>query len=110
MTSQTNFYVDQGTDFSVDIDFYADDGSIMDITNLTFSCDAKKIFSSSKAFSFSTSKISPSQGKLELFLNANNTVGVEPGKYQYDVLMTSNTDVTKILEGIVFIVSTVTGG
>ena len=26
MTSQTNFYVNQGTDFSVDIDFFADDG------------------------------------------------------------------------------------
>lgn len=109
MTSRANLYIDQGTDFSVDIDIYADDGSIIDITNTSFSGDAKKVFSSAKVFSFSMDKIDPTQGKLEISLSANTSANIVPGKYQYDIVMTSGSNVkSKILEGLVFIVATMT--
>lgn len=109
MTSRANLYIDQGTDFSVDIDIYADDGTILDISNSSFAGDARKVFSSTKTFSFAMNKIGPGQGKLEISLYANTSADIIPGKYQYDIIMTSDLNVkSKILEGLVFIVATMT--
>lgn len=109
MTSRANLYIDQGTDFSVDLDIYADDGSILNITEYSFNGDAKKVYSSAKTFSFVTNQIDPEQGKIEISLPAYISANTVPGKYQYDIIMTSplNTK-SKILEGLVFIVSTMT--
>lgn len=110
MTARANLYIDQGTDFSVDLDIFSDDGEDLPISNYTFQGDAKKVFSSSgPAFEFDISYVPNSTNKVEIRLNANTSVDIDPGKYQYDVVMISPSNVrTKILEGLVFIVATMT--
>lgn len=110
MTARANLYIDQGTDFMVDLDIFSDDGTDLPISNYSFSGDAKKVFSSSgPAFSFDVRYVPNSINKVEISLSANTSADIEPGKYQYDIVMASPVNVrTKILEGLVFIVATMT--
>jgi hypothetical protein len=110
MTARANLYIDQGTDFSVDLDVFDDSGNIVSLSGYDFAGDAKKVYSSSKEFSFNIEHVANTVNKLEVSLSSNNSLEVVPGKYQYDIVMTSPTNIkTKILEGLVFIVPTVTG-
>lgn len=110
MTARANLYIDQGTDFLVDLDIFSDNGEDLPISNYTFQGDAKKVFSSSgPTFEFDIGYVPNSVNKVEISLSANTSVDVEPGKYQYDIVMISPLNArTKILEGLVFIVSTMT--
>jgi hypothetical protein len=47
--------------------------------------------------------------ELNLFISPEDTKDVAPGKYQYDLIMKKNNGNTlKILEGLLFIIPTVT--
>jgi hypothetical protein len=109
MATRANIYIDQGTDFVIDLDLFTDQGEDFPISSYSFTGDAKKVYSSSKVFSFSTRLVVSDANKLEISLSANTSANVDPGKYQYDIIMTSNTNSkSKILEGLVFILPTMT--
>jgi hypothetical protein len=110
MTARANLYIDQGTDFSADLELFSDGGEDLPISNYTFRGDAKKVFSSSgPVFEFDVSYVPSTINRVEIRLGADSLTGIEPGKYQYDIVMISPADVrTKILEGLVFIVATIT--
>lgn len=110
MTTQANIYIDQGIDFAIDLDVFTDQGSEFPISSYTFVSDAKKVFSTSgKIFSFQTRLVTGDANRLEVSLSANTSVYVDPGKYQYDIVMISPDNYrTKILEGLVFVIPTMT--
>ena len=111
MASRANIYIGQNTTFSTGINVRDDNNIPFNITNYTFLSDARKVFSSSKIFSFTTTKIANTVGQLDLSLSANTTLGLNPGKYQYDVIMINNlNERTIVLEGLVFILDTMTRG
>jgi hypothetical protein len=110
MTARANLYVDQGVDFSTTLNLFTDSGDEFDISSQTFSCDVRKVFSSVVSFSAEII-IEPGgiDGTLELRIPSDETVNIEPGKYQYDVIMQSNSGLReKILEGLIFLIPTVT--
>jgi hypothetical protein len=43
-----------------------------------------------------------------MVISADATANVEPGKYQYDIVMLSGSTKEKILEGLMFILPTIT--
>ena len=108
MTTRANIYVDQGTDFSTFLNLSTDSG-IYDITSQQFECDVRKVFSSYSLFS-PTFLVEPGgeTGVVEMRISQQDTANVEPGKYQYDVVMVSGSTKEKILEGLMFILPTVT--
>ena len=110
MQTRANIYVDQGTDFSTFLNLSTNSG-VYDITTQQFECDVRKIFSSTSIFS-PTFTIEPGgeTGVVEMLISAELTANVEPGKYQYDVVMLNGFTREKILEGLMFIVPTVTRG
>ena len=109
MTTRANIYVDQGTDFSTFLNLSTEVG-IYDITSQQFECDVRKVFSSSSVFS-PTFVIEPGgeSGVVEMQIPSEVTANVEPGKYQYDVVMLNGNTKEKILEGLMFILPTITG-
>lgn len=111
MTTRANIYIDQGIDFAIDLDLFTDTGDDVPVSSYTFTGDARKVFSSSgKVFSFETRFIPGDSNRLEVSLSANTSVSVEPGKYQYDIVMTSPQNAkSKVLEGLVFVIPTMTG-
>jgi hypothetical protein len=110
MTTVANLYVDQGTDFITVLNLFTDSGDQFDITTQQFQCDVKKMYSSALEFS-ATIIVEPEgqTGMLELQIDAEDTANTAPGKYNYDIIMINQTgQKEKILEGLLFLLPTVT--
>jgi hypothetical protein len=109
MTTRANLYVDQGTSFSVTLDLTTGDGDAVNLSDQTFFCGVKKLYSSSTLFTANVSiNASAPLNDITLTIQSDQTRDLEPGKYQYDVLMLNNGSVSKLLEGLIFIIPTVT--
>ena len=110
MTTRANLYVDQGADFLVGLDLLTDDGEIYIVTTEQFFCQIRKVYSSSVTFE---AELEIAQcgddSQLQLFISNNKTKNINPGKYHYDIIMKlDNGVVQKLLEGLLFILPTVT--
>ena len=106
MAIKANLVIDQGTSFSATIDVTDTANAVYNLTGHTVAAQMRKNYSSSTAVTFSTSH-NGSGGKITLLLTAANTVSLEPGRYLYDVEITSDSGtVTRVVEGI----ATVTPG
>lgn len=108
MAQRSSIYIDQGTDFSTTIDVFEDDGNEFDLSNYSYSGAIKKVYSSSIASNFIISPLDSNTLTVTLSGSASETL--DPGKYIYDVVITNNSSGarTKILEGLAFILPTVT--
>ena len=95
--------IDQGTSFETSIDLTNDDGTAINVANYTFQSQIRKSYYSSNATANITITIvDAANGNVKLSITSANTANITPGRYLYDVKMTSNTNViTRILEGIV---------
>lgn len=110
MTTRANLYVDQGVDFAVVLDLFGAGGIDYTITDQSFKCEVRKVFSSTASFE-AVVQINTDNDKINdinLIIPANTTLEVDPGKYQYDVVMDDGTSKYKILEGLMFILPTIT--
>lgn len=101
---------DQGSTFVADINLTEDDGSPINIANNTFQSQIRKsYYSSNVVANLTITVISGANGNLQLTLDSANTANIKPGRYVYDVKMTSNSAVvTRILEGIITVTPQVT--
>jgi hypothetical protein len=108
MTERTNIYIDQGVDFSTTLSLFDEDIPI-DVTGFEFFSQIRKIYSTAIIANFTISEVDPESGILNLILPASVTSELPPGKYVFDILLRyENGEITKILEGLVFIIQTVT--
>lgn len=106
MTARANIYIDQGADFNVSIELYDDQDYPLDTTDCEFYSSISKLYSSTPIASFITGKHT---GSVDLSMYANTSADLDPGKYNYDVLMINgNGDRFKIIEGLAFVTSTIT--
>ena len=107
MTQRASLYIDQGTDFLVDLDVFDDSGDPLDLTGYSAASSIRKIYSTSIIANFDVEIIDTN--KIVLSLAAENAENIVPGKYQYDVLLVSPENVhTKIIEGLLYVLSSVT--
>lgn len=105
MPTQTNLYVDQGTDFVAFLDLKEATGTDYPIPGNQYFCSVSKLYSSTAKFSveLTVNTDNPENDLLEFKITADKTRNLDPGKYTYDVMMVSNNVITKILEGLIFI-------
>lgn len=110
MTTRANLYVDQGVDFLTELVIQTDDRETFFLTNETFFCQIRRMYSSSNLIEAELRVVSSENDSvLELYINPEETENLRPGKYQYDVIMkNSDTSRIKILEGLIFVLPTVT--
>lgn len=113
MATQSNLYIDQGTDYRVTIGIASNDDGY-DFDDWSFSAAASKLYSSSVAIIAEMTKIPADDenpiNSVEMYISADQTADLEPGKYVYDVLMHNVTsgETDKILEGLIFILQSIT--
>jgi hypothetical protein len=100
MATKANINIDQGTDFTTEIDLSDESGNPLDLTAFTAESQIRRWYSSSNAINFD---VSLSNGKVFLSMNSSITSTLTQQRYVYDVLLTltSNNYVTRIVEGIV---------
>lgn len=108
MATKANIIIDQGTTFSTDIYLTDDDGNPIDLTGYTGASKMRKHYTSSNAQSFTVS-LNTTYGYVTLSLTSANTANLTPGRYVYDVEVTSSSNVvSRIVEGIVTVTPEVT--
>ena len=106
MAIKANIVIEQGTDFSATIDVTDSIGDPFDLTNYTAASQMRKNYAASTATTF-TCTDNNSLGQITLSLNNTQSEALEPGRYLYDVEITSTGgEVIRVVEGI----ATVTPG
>ena len=102
MASITNIFIDQGATFSKTITVKDTSGNALNLTGFTSIAQIRKSPSSSTSTRFTVAFVSPrSTGQITISLTPTQTTALEAGRYNYDVLITSGTNVkTRVVEGI----------
>lgn len=108
MAIKANLVVDQGTTFSATIDLTDASNNVFNLTGYTVAAQMRKNYASSTAVNFVGSHSSVG-GEIFLSLTANTTSTIEPGRYLYDVEITSSGgNITRVVEGIVTVTPGIT--
>lgn len=101
MAIKANLVVDQGANFSASIDLTDASDVIFNLTGYTVAAQMRKNYTSSVATTFTASH-NNTGGKITLVLSSATTAVIEPGRYLYDVEITSSGGtITRVVEGIV---------
>lgn len=108
MAVKAHLVIDQGTDFTANIELEDNSGSTYDLTGYTVAAQMRKNYTSSSAVTFSTTT-NGSGGTVFLSLTNTQTSAIEPGRYLYDVEITSAGGTkTRVVEGIVTVTPNMT--
>lgn len=106
MAIKANLVIDQGSTFSATIDVIDASGQTFDLSSYVVTAQMRKNYASSSAVNFTAAQ-NGLLGQITLSLLHTATAALEPGRYLYDVEITSNAGaVTRVVEGI----ATVTPG
>ena len=105
MAAIANLTIDQGASFSSDVTVKDANGNAFDLTGYTASAKMAKGYSSTRTRTSLTCTISTpaTSGIVTLALTADQTTSLEDGRYVYDleILQTSSSTVTRVIEGII---------
>lgn len=103
MAIKANLYIDQGTDFSAVIDVTDVDDNPYDLSGFTAASQMRKNYASQTSFDFVAETLGDT-GKITLSMSNSVTNEIEPGRYLYDVEITSSEGtITRVVEGIVIV-------
>jgi hypothetical protein len=107
MAIKANLIIDQGTDYQTDITLTDLDDNVVNLSGYTANAQIRKSYTSSNAVSFSVT-LGENTGIVTLSLTDTQTANITPGRYLYDVLLTSNNITSRIVEGVVTVTPGVT--
>lgn len=101
MADKVNLTVDQGATFSVDFTVNTADGGAVDLAGYTGAGQIRKHYTSNTSTAFALSVYA--NGTVRAVLSANQTGNLTEGRYVYDIEITNTSDstVTRLVEGIV---------
>lgn len=97
-----NLVIEQGTDFEATFAISDETGSPLNLTNFNIISTLKKSFYSKTSKSFTATKVNAAAGIIKLSMPSSITSTLKGGRYVYDIVIVSNTEVRKrVIEGIV---------
>lgn len=110
LSAVTNLVVYQGADFQTTFFVTNDNGSSFDLTGYTGDSLIKKHYTSSSSVTMDVEINAPeSAGSVTLSLTNAVTSAMIPGRYVYDVVLTSDSNIkSRVLEGVLTVVEGVT--
>lgn len=104
-----NLTVDKYSSFEKMFTFLDKSKTPFDLTGYTATSQIRKYHDEEVVASFSCEVVLPATyGKIILRLGYQDTANTDPGKYLYDVLLTSNTEKLRAVEGVVEITANIT--
>tara|TARA_S200000501_G_scaffold243233_1_gene227761 strand:+ start:403 stop:741 length:339 start_codon:yes stop_codon:yes gene_type:complete len=104
-----NLTIHTGTDFEQT--FVLEDGntnSALDLTGYSGCAKIKKYQSSTVAGTFTLAFTNRATGKIRITMEDSVTINLKAGKYFYDVLLNSGSNVERVIEGEVLVKRAVT--
>lgn len=109
MAALSNLYVDAGSTFSAIITVRNSDGTPMNLTGYTAASQIRKSYGSTTAYNFNASVYDVNLGKIRIQLSDEESGLIKPGRYLYDVKITSSIgEKLRVVEGIVLITPEIT--
>tara|TARA_B100000035_G_scaffold313769_1_gene328256 strand:+ start:1057 stop:1389 length:333 start_codon:yes stop_codon:yes gene_type:complete len=107
-TPVVNITIPQGTDFSEVFTSTESDGSASNLAGFTGASKVKKHPGATSSQSFTVS-ITGSTGEVSIAMTAGKTVALDPGRYYYDVVLTSGSgSVSRMVEGMAIVTAGIT--
>ena len=105
MAFKANLVIDQGADYTTNINVTDDNDTPTDLTGWTGIAEIRKYYTSNTFYSFN---VSTATGYVTLSMNAATTSTITPGRYVYDCQLTNLSGVkSRLVEGIVTITPSV---
>jgi len=106
----SNIVIEQGFDF--DTTFQLEDtatANLLDLTGYTVESQLRKTYTSSTAVSFASTITDATKGKVQISMASTITADLKPGRYVYDVkLTTGGGSISKPVEGAALVRAGVT--
>lgn len=101
--------IEQGANFSTTVTVNDSNGSPTNLTNYDASAQLRKSYYSITATDFTVSVTDAAAGQITMSITSANTANLTPGRYVYDLLITSPTNIkSRVIEGIATILPSVT--
>jgi hypothetical protein len=109
MAAFSEIVIEQGATFNTTINVEDTAGAAINLYGYTANSMMRKSYYSSSATTITSTVTGTANGEVTLSVSATNTAGLTPGRYVYDVIITSPTSVvTRVVEGIVTVLPSVT--
>lgn len=109
MATVANIFMDQGSDFSNIITVTDKNGQPLNLAGYSVASQLRKSYNSSTAYNFNATIFVAQAGKVRIQMTASQSEQIPPGRYLYDVEVTSSTGArTRVVEGIVTITPQIT--
>lgn len=109
MAAFSEIVIEQGATFNTTINVEDTAGAAINLYGYTANSMMRKSYYSSSATTITSTVTGTANGEITLTVSATNTAGLTPGRYVYDVIITSSTSVvTRVVEGIVTVLPSVT--
>lgn len=109
MATTANIFIDQGSNYSNIITVAGASGSALDLTGYTVASQMRKSFASSTAYSLNPVIYSAADGQVRMLLTAAQSEAIPPGRYLYDLEITSPAGAkTRVVEGVATVTPQIT--
>jgi hypothetical protein len=108
MATKANLVIDQGSTFSTDLTLIDENGDPLILSGYTANSQIRRWYTSSNVSASFSTFINVESGVISLTLTANQTSNLVFGRYVYDVEITNDSQVSRIIEGIVSVTPQVT--
>lgn len=109
MAAFSELVIEQGATFISTLNVEDVNGDAINLTSYTANSQMRKSYYSSSSNIIISTITGTSNGEITLGMSAANTSNLAPGRYVYDVIITSPTNVvTRVVEGIVTVLPSVT--
>lgn len=109
MAAYTELNIEQYATFSTTVNVEDSNGDAVNLYGYSASSQIRKSYYSSSANNFTATVTGTANGEITLSMSAATTANLSPGRYLYDLVITSPTDVkTRVVEGIVNVLPGVT--
>jgi hypothetical protein len=109
LAAYSELTLEQYANFSTSINVDDASGNAINLFGYTAASQIRKSYYSTTATNFTASVTGVANGELTISMTAANTANMSPGRYLYDVVITSPTSIkTRVVEGIVVILPGVT--
>lgn len=104
MAQVSNLYIDAGSTFAAIVNVRNGDGTVINLAGYTVAAQIRKSYGSSTAYNFTCSVYDSASGKVRIVLAAAVSSTIKPGRYLYDIEVTSPiNEKLRVVEGIVLI-------